>query len=127
MPGEYLSARQSTPSRAPHYDDDPPSLSIHLKDVALSHEHIDPFYASHKHLCDYLEPPNALDDDLELPNALDDHLEPSFALDKHVEDPEALKYVKYSNPLYDLRTICRGLMGSRLAMMCEGDTIIVSL
>ena len=105
MPGEYPSARQSTSFRPPLYADDPPSSSLHLMGVALSREHLDPFYTSPKHLYDYLELPNALDDHLEPFNALDDHLEPPDALDKHIEHPEALKYVKYSNPPYDLRTI----------------------
>ena len=74
-------------------------------DVALSREHLDPFFASPKHFYAYLELPNALNDHLEFPSALDDHLEPPDALDKHIEHPEALKYVKYFDTPYDLKTI----------------------
>ena len=62
--------------------------------VALSHEHLDPSYASPKPSYAYLE----------LHKALDDHLEPPVALDKHIEHPEALKYVKFFDTPYDLKT-----------------------
>ena len=63
--------------------------------MALSQEHLDPSYASPKPSYVYVE----------LPKALDDHLEPPVALDKHEEHLDSLKYVKYSDTPYDLKTI----------------------